>query len=48
MTMRALSRGYSDVVPKVSQLATSPLLSPVTNQRLRCSADPCVKASGTT
>ena len=39
---------YSEVLENVSQLATSPLFSPVTNQRLRCSAEPCVNASGTT
>ena len=33
---------------KVSQLATCPDLSPVMNQRVRCSDEPWVKASGTT
>jgi len=33
---------------KVLQLATWPDRSPVMNQRVRCSDEPCVKASGTT
>jgi len=32
----------------VSQLETCPDLSPVMNQRVRCSDEPWVKASGTT
>jgi hypothetical protein len=41
-------RGQSRVAWKVSQLATSPDFSPVMNQRVRCSNEPWVKASGTT
>jgi hypothetical protein len=41
-------RDQSRVAWKVSQLATSPDFSPVMNQRVRCSDEPWVKASGTT
>jgi len=40
--------GQSCPVSKVLQLATCPDRSPVMNQRVRCSDEPCVKASGTT
>jgi hypothetical protein len=35
-------------VANVSQLATSPDFRPFMNQRVRCSEEPCVKASGKT
>ena len=45
---RSIFISYSCSALKVSQLATFPDFKPVMNQRVRCSEEPCVNASGTT
>ena len=45
---RSIFVSYSCSARKVSQLATFPDFKPVMNQRVRCSEEPCVNASGTT
>ncbi len=46
--MVSMQRTQSCAALNVSQLASDPDFNPVVNQRVRCSAEPWVKASGTT